>query len=145
MIHAMRRWRWVLLILILIASCAFAIHRRSQVRTQKKREESYQVVLRSYSTALRIGTTRKDVEDYLHAKDIDFKQMCCADMNLFSKNVYDDLVKIGEEDVPWVCEGNNVYVALQFRGPQPRNVGFEVRPDDTLMAVTIFHQLERCP
>ena len=38
---------------------------------------------------------RKEVEDYLHAKNAPFRQMCCVDVKKFSKGVYDDLTEIG--------------------------------------------------
>jgi hypothetical protein len=54
--------------------------------------------------------TRKQVEDYLAAKGVSFRQMCCVSAKEFSRgvydNAYDDLVKIGQEDVPFVCSEN---------------------------------------
>jgi hypothetical protein len=39
--------------------------------------------------------TRKEVEDYLRARNVEFGHMCCVDGQL-SKGVWDDLTKIGQ-------------------------------------------------
>jgi len=56
--------------------------------------------------------TRKQVEDYLSARNLSFRQMCCVSVKEFSRgvydNAYDDLVKIAQEEVPWFCSENNV-------------------------------------
>jgi hypothetical protein len=70
--------------------------------------------------SLQTGMTRKQVEDYFSARSISFHVMCCVSVKEFSRGVYDnayyDLVKIGQEDVPFVCSENNVYIAFQFLG-----------------------------
>src|SRR6267378_6834208 len=74
-------------------------------RAQKRRELTYQTVLGTYSQGFKSGMTRKEVEDRLRAKNVSFRQMCCVDIKEFKNSSWDDLVKIGEEDVPWVCGG----------------------------------------
>jgi hypothetical protein len=69
--------------------------------------------------------------------------MCCVDTNEFSKGVYDELTKIGQEDAPWFCSEKNVYVAFQFRGIAHKQ-GFEADSSDTLHAITIYRWLEGC-
>ena len=56
---------------------------------------------------------------------------------------WDDLVKIGEESVPWFCSENNVYIAFQFN---PKSTGelSKTNVSDVLKRVSVFHQLERC-
>jgi len=74
--------------------------------------------------------------------------MCCVGVKEFSRGVYDDayddLVKIAQEDVPWVCSENNVYIAFQFLGSEQNSFA---RADgyDKLKDLTIYHWLEGCP
>src|SRR5262245_26425597 len=111
------------------------------------REVEYRKVLLSYSEVLKAGMTRKQVEDYLSAQHIPFRQMCCATVKEFSGGVvehaYDDLVKIGEEDVPWFCSENNVYIAFQFLSPKPLPLP-EASSSDTLKDLSVYHWLEGC-
>jgi len=144
----MRRW-FLYLAITLIAAFAvgWRIHHVAEEKAQSKRELEYQENLRSYSEVLKTGMSRKEVEDYLSAKKIRFRQMCCVDRKKFSwevyDNTYDDLVKIGQEDVPWACSENNVYIAFQFLGPN-RNSVPAAEPSDTLKDVSIYHWLEGC-
>jgi hypothetical protein len=128
---------------ILIAACTFAIYHVSQARAQRKREDSYQAALLSYSAVLRSGMSREAVETYLREKNVEFRQMCCVDTKL-SKGIYDDLVRVGQERAPWFCSENNVYIAFQFAGSRPAHKGWDARPSDTLAAITVFHWLEGC-
>ena len=142
--------RWLLysaILLIAALAVGWSIHHLSEDRAQKRREIRYQGTLRSYSEVLKTGMTRKEVEDYLSAKNIRFRQMCCVSTKQFSKGVYDDtyddLVKIAQEDVPWVCSENNVYVAFQFLGKY-KNSPPAAEPSDILKDVTVYHWLEGC-
>jgi hypothetical protein len=84
-------------------------------RAAQKREVAYHSVLSEYQGDLRPGMARKEVEDYLRSKKADFTQMCCVEPNdLAKRHTWDDLVKIGEEEPPWFCGENYVYVAFQF-------------------------------
>jgi hypothetical protein len=50
--------------------------------------------------------------------------MCCVDaMELSTRHSWDDLTKIGEENAPWFCGENNVYLAFQFTDQGTMNVG----------------------
>jgi hypothetical protein len=144
----MRRW-FLYLAIPLIAALAvgWRIHHVSEERAQSSREIEYQKTLRSYSEILKTGTSRKEVEGYLSAKKIPFRQMCCVAEKEFSRgvydNTYDDLVKIGQEDVPWACSENNVYIAFQFLGPNKNSVPAP-EPSDTLKDVSVYHWLEGC-
>ena len=99
------------------------------------------MALRSYSQILKPGMKRKEVEDYLSAKNTPFRQMCCVDQKHLNRTVYDDLVKIGKEDAPWFCGENNVYIAFQFDGPK-RSIGPTADASDTLSAITMYRWLE---
>jgi hypothetical protein len=111
-----------MLVVTVVAAVAIGLHHVLGKRAERKREIAYQSVLRSYSERFGRGTTRRDVEDYLRARNIGFQHMCCVDHKL-SKSVWDDLTKIRQESAPWFCSENNVYVAFQFSGPERNGVG----------------------
>ena len=143
-------WRWFLYLAItLIAGLAvvWRVHDVSEEKAQSRREIEYQKNLHSYSEILKTGMSRRQVEDYLSAKKIRFRQMCCVGTKEFSRgvydNTYDDLVKIGQENVPWACSENNVYIAFQFLGPHKNSVP-AAGPSDTLKDVSVYHWLEGC-
>jgi hypothetical protein len=140
----MRRWRLPLATLVVVALTALGVRHVSEKRTQQKRDIEYQAALRSYTEVLRPGMSRKEVEDYLRAKNVGFLLMCCVNPKEFSKSVYDELTKVGEEDAGWFCKENNVYVAFQFAG-SAHEPGFEADPSDTLRAITIHRSLDGCP
>jgi hypothetical protein len=133
--------------LIAVLVLAFGIRRVLEERTQQRREVEYQKSLQSYSELLKTGMTRKQVEEYLSAKKLPFRQICCVSVKEFSRgvydNAYDDLVKIGQEDVPWFCSENNVYIAFQFLGSSKDSFS-RAEPSDTLKDVTIYHKLDGC-
>jgi hypothetical protein len=144
----MRRRYLYLAIAIAVLVVAFGIRHAAQERARQRREVEYQSALRSYSEGFKTGMSRQQVEGYLSAQKLPFRQLCCVSVKEFSSgvhdNAYDDLVKIGQEDVPWVCSENNVYIALQFLGSQKGSLpGAE--PSDKLKDVTIYHKLDGCP
>jgi hypothetical protein len=106
---------------------------------QQKREAAYQAKLQSYSDVLKPGMTRKNVEDYLRGKGVEFGKLCCVD----KASVFSDLVKIGKEKHPWYCEEHNLYIAFQFVSVEPQK-GLEAHDSDTLKEITIFHKLDGC-
>jgi hypothetical protein len=109
-------------------------------RAQEKREITYQSALRPYSEVLKPGMTRREVEDYLRAKNIEFRQMGWVEDE---RTAFADLTKIGKEHAPWYCEHHNVYVAFQFAAVEPHKPA-EARDSDALKKITIFHWLEGC-
>ncbi len=135
----MSRWRLLILGLILVAVSATAIGWAWRKQAQRKREEAYQSALRSYSEVLRPRMTRKEVEDYLRSRGIEFRQMCCID----ERSAFADLVRIGKEGAPWYCSEQNVYVAFQFAAVEPHET-WKAYDSDTLKRVTIFRWLEGC-
>ena len=119
----MRRWRLPVVVLTVAALSTLGIRhvfekRVLEKRAQQTREVAYQSAVRSYSEVLRPGMSRKEVEDYLRAKNVRFRLMCCVDIKESSKDVYDELTKVGQEDPPWACSEKNVYVAFQFTRPE---------------------------
>ena len=76
----------------------------SNVREAAKREEVYQSTLRSYRQVVKPGMNRKEVEEYLRSKNIEFFR--------FSD---DDSTKIGEDDSLSVfCGRPEVFLQFQF-------------------------------
>ena len=140
----MRRWRLPVAILAVVAVSALTVRHVLEKRAQQTREVAYQSALLSYSEALRPGMTRKQVEDYLRAKNVSFRLMCCVDVKESSKGVYDELTKIGQEDPPWVCSEKNVYVAFQFTRPERNAAGWDANDSDSLKDVTLYRWLEGC-
>jgi hypothetical protein len=61
----------------------------------------------------------------------------------FTREGWDDLVKIGQEPVPFVCSENNVYVAFEF-SPKTASELPQTNDSDILKRISIFHQLEGC-
>jgi hypothetical protein len=97
MITEMKRIFRRLLILLVMVLLAVGVRYFVKKQTRRRREASYQSTLYLYSQVLKPGITRKEVEDYLRAKKLEFRQMCCAHNKEFRKIPWDDLVKIGEE------------------------------------------------
>jgi len=132
-----------------IAILPIGLHVRHvfEERAQKRREIEYEKALRPYAVVLKTGMTRKQVEDYLSARNVSFQRTCCVSVKEFSRgvydNTYDDLVKIAQEDVPWFCTENNVYVAFQFLGSNKNSIP-SAEPSDVLKDVSIYHRLEGC-
>ena len=75
-----------------------------KVREAAKREKVYQSILQSYRQILKPGMTRREVEDYLRSKNIDFLRF-----------QGDDISKIGEDDsLIWFCGRPDVFLQFQF-------------------------------
>src|SRR5450631_1102418 len=143
----MKRWYRYLGILIAVLVIALIVRHVFEERAERKREAEYQKILQSYSELLTTGMTRKQVEEYFSAKKILFSQIGCISVKEFSRgvydNAYDDLVKIGQEDVPWFCSENNVYIAFQFLGSQNNSLP-RADTSDRLKDVTIYRKLDGC-
>lgn len=53
---------------------------------------------------------RGEVENYLRARGIAFNQMD----GIQGRDTFTDLLRIGQEEHPWYCSENYVYVAFEF-------------------------------
>jgi len=134
-----------------IAVTALSFWLVQHVRERHKaaeREAYYRTVLAEYTSALKPGMTRKQVEQLLQTDGKRFRQMCCV-ASFRGEHVnsvdagWDDLVKIGEESAPWFCGENNVYIAFEFN-PKSRGELSKTNVSDILKSVAVFHQLEDC-
>ena len=133
----------LLALLAVLSTVVVGIRYKSKEKAQKEREAAYESSLHSYRQELKPGMTRKEVERYLKAKNAPLIQMCCVD-SAGNRSAFDDLTRIGQEDAPWFCSENNVYIAFQFSKydqhdgmPSPNDL-------DTLKTVSIYRWLERC-
>jgi Na+-transporting NADH:ubiquinone oxidoreductase subunit NqrC len=70
--------RVILLISLLVAVDLLALGIRHGLKAQhkRKREAAYQTALLSYMKVLKPGMTRKEVQDYLRARNVDSVQIC---------------------------------------------------------------------
>jgi len=141
----MKRILLSILVLVVVGLLVLGIRHGWKRQARRQREAAYQTDLRSYSQVLKPGMTRKEVEDDLRGKNVKFQQMCCVDATELSKrHSWDDLTKIGEEDAPWFCGENNVYLAFQFTDQGQHERWGSANDLDTLKAISIYHWLERC-
>src|ERR1700752_925810 len=105
-------------------------------------EAYYKTVLTEYASELKPGMTRERVELHLQSNGKRFRQMCCV-AALRGEHVdgsdagWDDLVKIGEDSVPWFCNQNNVYIAFEFN---PKSFGElpKTNVSDILKRLSVF-------
>lgn len=141
----MQQWLVPTLGLILLALAAptvgCVVSAKRGARLAEQREAFYQATLRSYSEALQLGMTRKDVEAYLRGKRKPFRQMCCMERS--AKNAYDALTKIGEESHPPYCEAHNIYIGFEFVSAGSHKF-LEAHESDTLARIIVYHWLEGC-
>ncbi len=138
--------RWLLLVIVVIVAASpeiafLYISKKHQVspESKNKREAAYQSSAQSYAANLKLGLPRKDVEAYLRTKRVGFTRMCCIEQH----GAFADLVQIGQEEHPWFCNENYVYVAFEFTGTgsTPDSGGSDT---DALKKISIFRQLGGC-
>jgi hypothetical protein len=113
-----------------------------------EREAYYQTILAKYTSELKPGMSREQVEQRIQSDGKWFGQMCCV-ANIrgqYTSSVeagWDDLVKIGEESPPWFCSENNVYIAFEFNPKSPGELS-KTNASDILKRVSVFQRLEVC-
>jgi hypothetical protein len=113
-----------------------------------EREAYYQAILAKYTSELKLGTTREQVEQRIQSDGKRFSQMCCVSntRGQYTSSVeagWDDLVKIGEASTPWFCSENNVYIAFEFSPKSPGELS-KTNASDVLKRVSVFQRLEGC-
>src|SRR4051812_7104080 len=134
----MRRWSLILVvaILLVVIPLGFVLRARHQsARRVEMREAVYQSVLRSYTSVLTPGMSRREVLTHLTQRS--FFHQSSGGMASFT------LVKIGEEENPWYCSEQSVYVRFGFKPADPSKLS-STDAADTLAGVDIFKQLEGC-
>jgi hypothetical protein len=91
---------------------------------------------------------REQVERDLRTNGEQSKQSCCVanfkgEHVSFDRAGYDDLVKIADERVPFVCNENNVYIALELT-PKPQVERSNMNASDILKRMSVSHKLDGC-
>ena len=131
--------------MIAVLLVTLGIHHIIADRTRRKRESEYAKALESFSSVLKTGMTRQQVEDYFKDKNVSFSQICCVSVKQFSPgvydNAYDDLVKIGKDEA-FLCD-YNVYIAFQFLGSVKNGLP-KSDSSDKLKDLSIFRRGESC-
>ena len=141
----MKRILLLFLLLVGVVLLVLGIRHELKLQAKRKREAAYQSALLSYTEVLKPGMTRKEVEDYLRARTVDFSQMCCVDgAQVHPKHSLDDVTKVGQEDAPWFCSEHYVFVAFQFEDHGEYKSIWGADDKDILKSVTIFEQLGGC-
>jgi hypothetical protein len=109
---------------------------------QKRRAISYQSALLTYSQRVRPGMTRKEVEEQPRIKGARFTQRCCTE----DRSAFSDLVRVGEEAVPWYCSEWPVYVAFEFVAAEPNQLQSPLKPaaSDVLRRIELVGNGEGC-
>jgi hypothetical protein len=132
------RRRLLISVVILVVLALVASRYVWRKRDQDKRAAGYQSTLRSYSKDLKPGMTRKEVENYLQAKGV---PVLCRSGD---RGACDDLTRIGEEDAPFYCSHQNIYIAFKFTAVEQHRPLENAYPSDVLDSVTIMPWLEYC-
>ncbi len=119
--------------LCLLAGCAV----RTPEQESRHDDAQYSSALSAFLRDLKPGVSRKEVEDYLHTRNLEFARACCAAtiLNSYTPNralmdAYDDWVPLREEWRPWPCGGAYVYIAFEFKGLQPHSSSRRIAADD---------------
>jgi hypothetical protein len=150
--RAMQTKGWKLWMIVaalaVIAVSLWIVHHQRDRREAAERETHYQATLTEYSANVKPGMTRERVEHYLRDEGKPFRQMCCVanfrhQYVSLEREGWDDLVKIAEESVPFVCTENNVYIAFEFN-PKSQGEQANTNSSDILKKVSVFHELEGC-
>ena len=137
----------VAVVVLIVLGSWLGQHLRER-RKAAEREAQYQTLLAKYTSELKPGMSREQVEQHLQINGKRFSQMCCVanfrgEHASFIGSSWDDLLKIGEESTPWFCSENNVYIAFEFN-PKSQGERPETNSADILKRVSVFHHLEGC-
>ena len=128
----MRPRNVVILAIVLIAAIAWMIPR--YWKTQ--REAQYQATLKSYSSELKLGTTRLEVHDLLRKRSI------IPGREPYGGPALDDFIRIGQENDKWYCGRDDVDIQLKF-APEEPNSG-EQTSSDTLKEISLSKWPKDC-
>jgi hypothetical protein len=135
-------WIGVVSFAVLLLICGFAVRGILDQRAKRRRQAGYQAILREYSSTLKSGMARSDVESWLRLRGRTFQQTSCCENG--HHDTYADLLIVGKEDPPWFCRQSSVYVVLEFESPGPPGVFLGAQRDDVLQRVSLDPRLEGC-
>jgi hypothetical protein len=109
--------RWVTVVLALAVASILLLLAWPPARlpnVDPKQEALFQDRLRFYREALPAGLTRKQVTEWLRARNVAFHESCC-DENRMSYHV----IKAGVQPVPWYRSEWTVYIAIHYKMADP--------------------------
>ena len=133
-------------LLVLLATLAAPLTARNlhagaeEPRPEEVQRGNRQVILQTYTSVLKPGMKRPDVERLVKARGATFEQSCCVAK---PQKVWADLIKIGEDKAPWYCARNVAYIALEFSATEPQPA-MGAWNSDTLATITLDQKLEDC-
>jgi len=114
---------------------------KKDIAGDQKREAAYQATMKSYSEALKPGTTRREVEDYLRARQTTFGRWG----GTLKDPAQTDVITIGKLWKPWFCSEHNVYIKFHFsRLNQHADPTQGVLDSDVLTNIEREDRLEGC-
>ena len=101
----MRQWLGIGLLAVIVIAI---LNLNSFVR-KKREDKRFLSTLLEYRSALKPGTSRTEVEDYLRQKGLPYTRSCCE------PGIFSDRSKIGELPPHWTCRNWSVYLDFQFQ------------------------------
>jgi len=120
--------------LYLLVGCAI----RTPEQQTKHDDAHYSFVLSPYLRDLKPGVSRREVEDYLHTRNIEFRSGCCAAMEFHSydpnrprANASEDWVRLPDEKPPWPCGYASFYIIFEFKRLRPSSAPERIAANDT--------------
>jgi len=105
----MRLWLGLVVLVVLVVMLVNAVQRSER----KNAEASFQRTLESYHSALKNGSTREQVENYLHQQNTVFTRSCCE------PGIYSDRTDLGEEPRNLFCQPWKVSAEFHFKNAEP--------------------------
>jgi hypothetical protein len=105
----MRTWLGLGVLVVLVIVLVSAVQRSER----KDAEVRFQNTLASYRSALKSGTSREQVENYLHQQNTAFTRSCCE------PGVFSDRTDLGDEPRNLFCQPWKVSAEFQFKNAEP--------------------------
>jgi hypothetical protein len=138
----MRRWLWLSgAILLSLSFYAWKFHDLAKQRGAAEREIGYQRTLDSYLHSVRIGSSRKQVEDFLKSRNVSFGQIYAVEA---PSTADDDIVQVGTEESPfWYCGRFEIFVAFEFDAVET-HAPYDHLPSDKLKKIIRWGRLNDC-
>jgi hypothetical protein len=123
--------RRTVIILGIIAATALAVTAKYywDVHRRNQRQKQYEATLASYSSEIRLGTHRAEVESILHSKGVTLSH------EPYGGPPLDDFTKIGREQDLVYCSWENVDIQFHFEPSKPASV--EPLANDTLRKIAL--------
>lgn len=105
----MRMWLGLGVLVVLVVVAVSAVQRSER----KDAEVRFQSTLSSYRSALKSGTSREQVENYLHQQNTAFTRSCCE------PGIFSDRTDLGDEPRNLFCQPWKVSAEFQFKNAEP--------------------------